>query len=102
MTHLRRRPKHLPIDERITYACELARCPACATPLQPCRHLTWTKTVQHLDRVAVVSSRPKECPNPACPDAGKRYPSAQAQTVALPHSTYGLDVLALIGWYRDH
>jgi hypothetical protein len=102
MTHLRRRPKYLPIDERITYTCELARCPACATPLQPCRHLSWTKTVQHLERVVVVSSRPKECPNPACTDATRRYPSAQAQTVALPHSTYGLDVLALIGFYRDH
>jgi len=102
MAHLRRRPKHLPIDERITYVCELTRCPACGTPLQPCQHLSWTKTVQHLDRVVVVASRPKECPNPACAEARRRYPSAAAQTVALPHSTYGLDVLALIGWYRDH
>lgn len=102
MAHLRRRPKHLPIDERITYYCELAHCPACGTVLQPCRHLSWTKTVQHLDRVVVVSSRPKECPNPACADAGRRYPSAAAQTVALPKGTYGLDVLAQLGYWRDH
>jgi hypothetical protein len=102
MTHLRRRPKDLPIDERITYYCELTHCPACSTRLQPCRHLSWTKTVQHLERVVVVSSRPKECPNPACPDAGRRYPSASAQTVALPNCTYGLDVLAQIGYWRDH
>jgi len=102
MTHLRRRPKHLPIDQSITYYCELERCPSCGSPLRPCRHLSWTKTVQHLDRVVRVSSRPKECSNPTCADAGRRYPSATAQTVALPKSTYGLDVLAQIGFWRDH
>lgn len=49
-----------------------------------------------------VASRPKECRNPACPLRGKRYPAAAAQGVALPHSTYGLDGVAQIGWWRDH
>lgn len=102
MTHLRRPPKHLPIDQSITYYCELEHCLTCGSPLRPCRHLSWTKTVQHLDRVVRVSSRPKHCPNPSCADAGCRYLSARAQTVALPKSTYGLDVLAQIGFWRDH
>lgn len=101
MALLRRRPKHLPIDERITCFCELAHCPACSTVLQPCRYLSWTKTVQHLDRVVVVSSWPKECSNPACADAVRRYPSAAVQTVALPKGAYGVDVLAQLGYWRD-
>jgi hypothetical protein len=55
-----------------------------------------------LDQVAYVASRPKECRNPSCSLRGKRYPAAGAQGVALPHSTYGLDVVAQIGWWRDH
>ncbi len=101
MAHLRRRPKHLTADERIVYNCELDVCPTCGQTLRPCGHYTFAKTVQHLDRVAYVASRPKECRNPTCPQVGTRYPSARAQTVALPHGTYGLDVIAQIGWWRD-
>ena len=101
MPHLRRRPKNLIPNERIVYNCELEACPNCGQPLRPCRHYTFCKTVQHLDRVSYVASRPKECPNQACPEVGRCYPSACAQTVALPKSTYGLDVVAQIGWWRD-
>lgn len=101
MSHLRRRPKHLVADERIVYNCELQDCPTCGHVLRLCRHYTFAKMVQHLDRVAYVASRPKECRNPACPQVGTRYPSARAQTVALSHGTYGLDVITQIGWWRD-
>src|SRR5947209_11350672 len=96
-----RQPKHLTIDERLSYTCELDTCPTCGHPLRPCNHLSWAKTVQQLDRVVYVTSRPKECRRRACPQFGTRYVSSRAQMVALPHSTYGLDVIAQIGWWRE-
>lgn len=102
MAHLRRRPKQLVAQERRIYHAELELCPSCGTPLRLSGHYTWRKTVQTLDGVIYVASRPKECCNPGCSQRGKRYPSATAQGVALPHSTYGLDVVAQIGWWRDH
>jgi hypothetical protein len=102
MTYVRRRPKHLTIQERLHYTCELETCPACGTRLLTCRHYRWAKTVQHLDRVAYVTNRPKRCPNPDCVAAPSTYGSAAAQAVALPFSSYGLDVIAQLGWWRDH
>jgi hypothetical protein len=102
MAHPRRRPKQLIPQERRIYHAELETCPHCGTPLRLSRHYRWRKTVQTLNGVVYVASRPKECPNPGCPQYGKRYPSAAAHQVALPYSTYGLDVVAQIGWQRDH
>ncbi len=102
MTHPRRRPKQLIPQERRIYHAELESCPHCGTPLQLSGHYTWRKTVQTLNGVVYVASRPKECRNSDCPQHGKRYPLAAAQRIALPYSTYGLDVVAQIGWWRDH
>jgi hypothetical protein len=102
MTYVRRRPKHLTIQERLHYTCELETCPVCGTGLLTCRHYRWAKTVQHLDRVVYVTNRPKRCPNPACPAASTTYGSAAAQAIALPFSSFGLDVIAQLGWWRDH
>jgi hypothetical protein len=103
MAHLRRRPKHLIPQEWRIYHAELEICPYWGTPLRLSGHYTWRKTVQTLNGVVYVARRPpKECPNSGCPQYGKRYPSAAAQRVALPDSTYGLDVVAPIGWWRDY
>lgn len=101
MSHLRRCPKQLVIEERCIYHAELETCPACGEPLHLSGHYSWRKTIQQLDKVVYVASRPRECRNPACRLHGQRYISAAAQSVALPHSTYGLDVVAQIGWWRD-
>lgn len=102
MAHLRRRPKHLPITARCIYTCELTSCPACGQPLTPCTHYSFTKTVQHLDRVVSVAGRPKQCANPACAAGGVPYPASAAQRHALPKSSYGFDVLAQIGSWHEH
>src|SRR4051794_14510677 len=101
MSHLRRVPKQFNIAERIIYLTELEHCPACGAVLYNCNHYAWTKTVQQLERVISVASRPKECRNATCCAYGQRFFSATAQTVALPNSTYGLDVIAQLGFYRD-
>jgi hypothetical protein len=92
----------LTIQERLHYTCELETCPACGTRLLTCRHYRWAKTIQHLDRVVYVTNRPKRCPNRACPAASTTYGSAAAQAIALPNSSFGLDVIAQLGWWRDH
>jgi hypothetical protein len=56
--------------------------------------------VQTLDRVLSVASRPGRCPNETCAGSRLRLLSAEAQSIALPHSTYGYDVLMRIGWWR--
>jgi hypothetical protein len=65
-----------------------------------CNYLAWNKTVQTLDRVLSVASRPGRCPNETCAGSRLRLLSAEAQSIALPHSTYGYDVLVRIGWWR--
>ena len=66
-----------------------------------CNYLAWDKTVQTLDRVLSIASRPGHCADPACPEHDARFLSGEGQQVALPGSTYGYDVLARIGWLRQ-
>ena len=47
-----------------------------------------------------MASRPGRCPNATCAGSRLRLLSAEAQRIALPHSTYGYDVLVRIGWWR--
>ena len=64
-------------------------------------YLAWDKTVQKLDRVLSVASRPGHCSVPGCPGHTMRLLSAKGQQVAVVGSTYGYDVLARIGWLRQ-
>lgn len=64
-------------------------------------YLAWDKTVQTLDGVFSVASRPGYCAHPECPGHAMRLLSAQGQQVALPGSGYGYDVIARIGWRRQ-
>jgi hypothetical protein len=66
-----------------------------------CNYLAWNKTVQTLDGVLSVASRPGRCPHDTCAGSRLRLLSAEAQSIALPHSTYGYDVLVRIGWWRQ-
>ena len=78
-----RRPKQLTPQERRIYHAELETCPHCGTPLRLSGHYTWRKTVQTLNGVVYVASRPKECPNPGCPQFGKRYPVSRRSASGL-------------------
>ncbi|MBU0493564.1 MAG: transposase [Chloroflexi bacterium] len=57
--------------------------------------------MQQLDGPVYVASRAKECVNPQCAQRGQPYTSAAAQMITVPECTYGLDVIAQIGWWRD-
>lgn len=93
--------KQLEVQGRYIYNPEIEVCPHCGGPLQARLYYQWRKTVQHLDEVVYVASRAWECVNPQCDHRGQAYTSAAAQMVTVPECTYGLDVIAQIGWWRD-
>ena len=95
-----RTPKRLYAQERLIYQPELLTCPHCGDLLVMSNYLVWDKTVQTLDRVLSVASRPEHCPHATCAGSTMRLLSAQAQSIAIPGSTYGYDVLVRIGWLR--
>ena len=66
-----------------------------------CDYLAWDKTVQTLDAVLSIASRPALCADHLCSGQGMRFLSAEGQQIAPRGSTYGYDVLARIGWLRQ-
>jgi hypothetical protein len=64
-------------------------------------YLSWDKTVQTLDCILSVASRPGHCADSNCPGRQMRLLSAAGQQIAPPGSTYGYDVLVRIGWLRQ-
>jgi len=93
--------KHLEVQERHIYNPEFDVCPHCVEPLEAQRYYLWRKTVQQLNTTVYVASQGRECANSECEHYGAVYESAAAQMVTLPKCTYGLDVIAQIGWWRD-
>jgi Transposase, Mutator family len=97
-----RTPKRLYAAERIIYHPELLTCLHCGDLLVMWNYLAWDKTVQTLDRLLSIATRPGRCPHATCPGSRLRLLSAEAQSLAPPGSTYGYDVLVHIGWLRQH
>jgi hypothetical protein len=60
------------------------------------------KTVQTMDGAVFVAGKSKECTNSSCRHFGKHYYATGVLKYSLPYSTYGLDVLAFIGWQHQH
>ncbi|MEH2389365.1 MAG: hypothetical protein V7K14_27090 [Nostoc sp.] len=60
------------------------------------------KTVQTMDGAVFVAGKSKECINSSCTHFGKHYYATGVLKYSLPYSTYGLDVLAFIGWQHEH
>jgi hypothetical protein len=96
-----RTPKPLYAHERMIYQPELLTCPHCGDLLVTCNYLAWDKTVQRLDRVLSVASRPGRCPHATCAGSRLRLLSAAGQGIAPAGSTYGYDVIVRIGWWRQ-
>jgi hypothetical protein len=60
------------------------------------------KTIQTMKGPLVLAGRAKVCVNEKCTHTGTRYYASQVLLLSLPSSTYGLDVLAYIGWRHEH
>jgi hypothetical protein len=82
--------------------CDLETCPGCGSQLKPRRPWHTQKTIQTLQGPIHVVGKSKECPNAECANYGKHYYASHLGMWSLPYSTYGLDVLALIGWEHEH
>src|SRR4029453_14762144 len=96
-----RTPKRLDAEERIIYQPELLTCLHCGALLVLWNYLAWDKTVQTLDGLLSIATRPGRCPHATCPGSRMRLLAAAAQRMAPPGSTYGYAVLVRIGWLRQ-
>jgi len=102
-----KQPRHRPTRmfenaEKVILECDLSICPHCGQRLKARNTWHMRKTVQTMKGPLIVGGKTRECANPACNHSGEHYYASRALTISLPKSTYGLDVLAYIGWQHDH
>ncbi len=74
-------------------------CPACHRTLREAMTLT-RRTVITLQAVIKLTHAGYRCPDAQCPGHQRIYRSIEADALALPHMTYGLDVVLLVGRLR--
>ena len=99
----KRRPKrNYPDAPRVIVECEMERCIHCGTELADRKPWHMRKTIQTLKGPLFVAGKSKKCVNPECEHSGMHYYATGVLTISLPESTYGLDVLAYIGWRHEH
>ncbi len=104
---MKKQPRHRPHRKfenakRVILECELEECPHCGNQLRPRNTWHMRKTVQTIEGPLFVAGKTKECVNKKCSHPNKHYYASQASLISLPKSTYGLDVLAYIGWQHEH
>jgi hypothetical protein len=103
---MNKQPRHRPQRsfanaKRVIVECDVEKCVDCGQPLVHGRSWHVRKTIQTMEGPLFVAGRSKRCTNPACQQSGKFYHASGVLRYSLPHSTYGLDVLAYIGWQHE-
>lgn len=96
-----RTPKTLYHTTPTIYPCELTTCPQCHEPLVGLPYVNGRKTIQTMTEIMTIAFRPKHCVNPDCTER-TRWPAATWQHLAPKGGTYGYDVIAQLGWERQH
>src|SRR5512142_719062 len=78
-------------------------CPQCHRRLREAMTLS-RRTVITLQGVIKLTHAGYRCPDAQCPGHQRTYRSAEADALALPHMTYGLDIVLLVGrlHLREH
>jgi hypothetical protein len=104
---MEKRPRHRPVRKypeakRQIFNCELNVCIHCGAELKLRPNWHVRKTIQTMQGPLFLAGRAKVCPNVECEHGGTRYYASQVLLLSLPKSTYGLDVLAYIGWRHEH
>ncbi len=102
-----KQPRHRPSRrfgdaKRLIIPCDRETCLHCGRLLAPRKTWSIKKYVQTLAGPLFVAGKSNRCINPACPHSGATYYASGVLAISLPHSTYGLDVLAFIGWRHEH
>ena len=103
-TNPRHRPKRqYPEAKRKLCQPEIKNCPYCESKLKSTRTLYIDKEVQTIKEGPVnVRAYGYYCPNGECPHPEKRYRAVkEVRQISLPQGTYGLDVIAFIGWEHE-
>jgi hypothetical protein len=97
------RPKRrYPDAERVIVECELEKCIHCGESLVSSKTWHVRKYVQTLHGPLFVAGKSKQCDSPDCAHRGHHYHASGVLRIGLPQCTYGLDVLAFIGWQHEH
>lgn len=96
-----RTPKTLYHTPPTIYPCELTVCPQCHEPLVGLSYVNGRKTIQTMTEMLTIAYRPKHCVNPDCTER-TAWPAATWQHLAPKGGTYGYDVIAQLGWERQH
>jgi hypothetical protein len=100
---LSHRPRRsYPDAKRMIVECELEECVYCGEQLVPSDTWHVRKTVQTMEGPLFVAGKSKQCGSAGCSHYRHHYHASGVLRVSLPHSTYGLDVLAFIGWQHEH
>ncbi len=104
---MEKQPRHRPSRrfadaKRLIIPCDRQTCLHCGQPLTPRKTWYVKKYVQTLDGPVFVAGRSSRCLNPTCPHSRATYYASALLAISLPYSTYGLDVLAFIGWRHDY
>ena len=104
---MEKRPRHrivrrYPEAKRQIFVSELDTCVHCGTELKLRPNWHMRKTIQTMQGPLFLAGRAKMCTNAGCSHSGTRYYAGQVLLLSLPDSTYGLDVLAYIGWRHEH
>jgi len=85
--------------EKKRFLPEIKNCVSCKTKLK--RHMTLSKkTVITLNGAVYVTHIGYSCPNEKCIERNKVYRSAAADSLALPNFTFGIDIIALVGYLK--
>jgi hypothetical protein len=81
------------------YRPEQRHCPVCEKRLRRAVTLS-ERTVITLEEVIKLVHAGYRCPDPDCAGSQRTYRSVQADALALPWFTYGLDIVLLVGQLR--
>ncbi|MDF2683605.1 MAG: hypothetical protein K0R47_4795 [Brevibacillus sp.] len=84
---------------KVYFRPEMVNCPHCGVKLRR-SHNAWKKKISTLTGVIHAWSMAYLCPNANCTHAGVAYKSAEAEMLSMKHSSYGYDVLCLVGELR--
>ncbi|SFF21201.1 hypothetical protein SAMN04487969_11864 [Paenibacillus algorifonticola] len=83
-------------NRRIYFRPEFTHCPHCEKKLQRA-HTAWHKKITTLNGVIDAWSMAYTCRNMTCSHKGIFYKSAEAEMLSMKQSSYGWDVLSLLG-----
>ncbi len=105
-SRMSKRPAHrpqrrYPDAERVIIECELEECIHCGEALEPSGTWHVRKHVQTMKGPLFVAGKSKKCGASDCKHKGHHYHASGVLRISLPQSTYGLDVMAAIGWQHE-